>query len=67
MDYVEHNFSLNRSERLTILRGVWDQEYKLKSELTELAGYDEQWAKDERAKIEDKLKQLRILSLKIEG
>lgn len=64
---MDFTINLSRDERYTLIRGVWDQEYKLKSELTELAGYDQPWAQDERAKVEDKIKQLRILALKIEG
>jgi hypothetical protein len=28
---LEFNFKLSRSERITLLRGLWDQQYKINS------------------------------------
>lgn len=64
---MKFTIELSRDERYSLIRGIWDQEFKINSELSELAGIDSQWAKDEILVLEDKRKQLRILAIKIEG
>jgi hypothetical protein len=64
---MKFTIELSRDERYSLIRGIWDQEFKINCELSELAGIDSQWAKDEIIVLEDKRKQLRILAIKIEG
>lgn len=64
---MDFTITLSRDERFTIMRGIWDQEYKINSELSELYGMDSEFAKLDIAKLEEKRKQLRILAIKIEG
>jgi hypothetical protein len=64
---MKFTIELNRDERYSLIRGIWDQEFKINCELSELSAIDSQWAKDEIAVLENKRKQLRILALKIEG
>ena len=61
------DFSLTRDERLTLLKGLWDQQYKINSDIAELRGIDADWAKDELIKFEDKKAQLYKLQIKLEG
>jgi hypothetical protein len=65
--FMDFTITLSRDERFTIMRGIWDQEYKINSELSELYGMDSEFAKLDIAKLEEKRKQLRILAIKIEG
>jgi hypothetical protein len=64
---LEFNFKLSRAERLTLLKGLWDQQYKINSDITELQSIDADWAKDELIKYEDKKAQLYKLQIKLEG
>jgi hypothetical protein len=64
---MDFTITLSREERFTLMRGIWDQEYKINSELSELYGMDSEFAKLDILKLEEKRKQLRILALKIEG
>jgi hypothetical protein len=65
--FMDFTITLSRDERFTIMRGIWDQEYKINSELSELYGMDSEFAKLDILKLEEKRKQLRILAIKIEG
>lgn len=64
---LEFNFKLNRSERLTLLKGLWDQQYKINADITELTNIGADWTKDELIKLEDKKAQLYKLQIKLEG
>ena len=64
---LEFNFKLSRSERLALLKGLWDQQYKINSDIAELRSIDADWAKDELIKYEDKKAQLYKLQIKLEG
>ena len=61
------DFSLTRDERLTLLKGLWDQQYKINSDITELKEIGTDWTKDELIKLEEKRKQLYKLQIKLEG
>lgn len=64
---MKFTIELSRDERYSLMRGIWDQEFKINCDISELFAIDSQWAKDEIAVLEDKRKQLRILAIKIEG
>jgi hypothetical protein len=64
---MDFTITLSRDERYTLIRGIWDQEYKINTELSELYGMDSEFAKLDITKLEEKRKQLRILAIKIEG
>ena len=64
---MDFTITLSRDERYTLMRGIWDQEYKINTELSELYGMDSEFAKLDITKLEEKRKQLRILAIKIEG
>ena len=61
------DFSLTRDERLTLLKGLWDQQYKINADITELKEIGTDWTKDELIKLEEKRKQLYKLQIKLEG
>jgi len=64
---MKFTIELSRDERHSLIRGILEQESNINCELSELAGIDLQWAKDEIIILEEKRKQLRILAIKIEG
>lgn len=64
---LEFNFKLSRSERLTLLKGLWDQQYKINSDIAELTSIGADWTKDELIKLEDKKAKLYKLQIKLEG
>jgi hypothetical protein len=64
---MDFTLTLNRDERFILIRGIWDQEFKINCDISELYGIDSQWAKDEITVLENKRKQLRILAIRIEG
>jgi len=64
---MEFTITLSRDERYTLMRGIWDPEYKINTELSELYGMDSEFAKPDNANLEEKRKQLRILAIKIDG
>jgi hypothetical protein len=64
---MKFTIELSRDERFSLIRGIWDQEFKINCDISELYGMESQWAKDEITVLEDKRKQLRILAIKIEG
>jgi hypothetical protein len=64
---LEFNFKLNRSERLTLLKGLWDQQYKINSDIAELRGIGSDWTQDELIKLEGKKAELYKLQIKLEG
>jgi hypothetical protein len=64
---MEFKITLSRDERLTLLKGLWDQQYKVNSDITELQSIDADWARDELIKYEDKRKELYKLQIKLEG
>ena len=64
---MEFKITLSREERLTLLKGLWDQQYKVNSDITELQSIDADWARDELIKYEDKRKELYKLQIKLEG
>jgi len=61
------DFSLTRDERLTLLKGLWDQQYKINLDISELTSLGSDWTKDELIKLEEKRKQLYKLQIKLEG
>jgi hypothetical protein len=64
---MQFTIELSREERHLLLRGVWAQQDNINCEITELNAIDKQWAKDEAIILEDKIRQLKILAIKIEG
>jgi hypothetical protein len=64
---MKFTIELSKDERRSLIRGILDQEFNINCEISELAGIDLQWAKDEIIVLEEKRKQLRILAIKIEG
>jgi hypothetical protein len=64
---MEFKITLSREERLRLLKGLWDQQYKVNSDITELQSIDADWARDELIKYEDKRKELYKLQIKLEG
>jgi hypothetical protein len=64
---MKFTIELSRDERYSLMRGIWDQEFKINCDISELSAIDSQWAKDEIIILEEKRKQLRILAIKIEG
>jgi hypothetical protein len=64
---MKFTIELSRDERLSLMRGIWDQEFKINCDISELYDIESQWAKDEITVLENKRKQLRILAIKIEG
>jgi uncharacterized lipoprotein len=64
---MEFKIILSREERLTLLKGLWDQQYKVNSDITELQSIEADWAKDELIKYEEKRKELYKLQIKLEG
>jgi hypothetical protein len=64
---MEFKITLSRDERLRLLKGLWDQQYKVNSDITELQSIDADWARDELIKYEDKRKELYKLQIKLEG
>jgi hypothetical protein len=64
---MEFKITLSRDERLRLLKGLWDQQYKVNSDITELQSIDADWAKDELIKYEEKRKELYKLQIKLEG
>jgi hypothetical protein len=64
---MEFKIILTREERLTLMRGIWDQQYKINSDIAELTSIGSDWTKDELIKLEDKKVQLYKLQIKLEG
>jgi hypothetical protein len=64
---MKFTIELSRDERFSLIRGIWDQEFKINCDISELYDIESQWAKDEITVLENKRKQLRILAIKIEG
>jgi hypothetical protein len=64
---MEFKITLSRDERLRLLKGLWDQQYKVNSDITELQSIDADWARDELIKYEEKRKELYKLQIKLEG
>ena len=61
------DFSLTRDERLTLLKGLWDQQAKIKADIAELEALGSDWTKDELFKLRAKFEELYKLQIKLEG
>jgi hypothetical protein len=61
------DFSLTRDERLTLLKGLWDQQAKIKADISELEALGSDWTKDEIIKLKGKFEELYKLQIKLEG
>ena len=64
---MEFKITLSREERLVLLRGIWDQQYKIKADIVELEALGSDWTKDEIIKLKGKFEELYILQIKLEG
>jgi len=64
---MDFNITLSRDERWTLLNSIHEKQFQLNSEIADIAPIKEQWAQDEILKMEDKIRQLKILAIKIEG
>jgi hypothetical protein len=58
---------LSRDERWTLLNSINEKQFQLNSEIADISPIKEQWAQDEVAKMENRIRQLKILAIKIEG
>ncbi len=64
---MEFNFKLSREERLILLKGIWDQQYKINLDISELEALGSDWTKDEIIKLKGKFEELYKLQIKLEG
>ncbi len=64
---MEFKITLSRDERLTLLKGIWDQQYKINSDIAELEALGSDWTKDEIIKLKGKFEELYKLQIKLEG
>jgi uncharacterized protein YlxW (UPF0749 family) len=64
---MQFTIELSRDERWTLLNSINEKQFQLNSEIADISPIKEQWAQDEVAKMEDRIRQLKILAIKIEG
>lgn len=64
---MKFTIELSRDERYALLKGLWDQEFRINTKLSELYGMDSEYAKIDILKLEEKRKFLRVLQIKLEG
>ncbi len=64
---MEFKITLSREERLILLKGIWDQQFKINVDIAELVALGSDWTKDEIIKLNGKFEELYKLQLKLEG
>jgi hypothetical protein len=64
---MEFKITLSREERLILLKGIWDQQFKINSDIAELEALGSDWTKDEIIKLKGKFGELYTLQIKLEG
>jgi len=64
---MQFTIELNRDERWALLEAISNKSFKISSEIAELSELDSEWTADPILVLEDKLRQLKILAIKIEG
>lgn len=64
---MEFKITLSRDERLLLLKGIWDRQFKIKSDITELEQLGSDWVHDEIIKLKGKYEELYNLQIKLEG
>lgn len=64
---MEFKITLSREERLVLLKGIWDQQFKINSDIAELEALGSDWTKDEIIKLKGKFEKLYTLQIKLEG
>ena len=65
---MDFKIELSRDERWALLDAISNNSFKISSELADLAEYKgQEWAFSPIAILEDKLRKLKILAIKIEG
>jgi hypothetical protein len=65
---MDFKIELNRDERWALLDAISNNSFKISSDIAELADFKgQEWTIAPIAVLEDKLRQLKILAIKIEG
>lgn len=64
---MEFKITLSRDERLLLLKGIWDRQFKIKSDIVELEQLGSDWVHDEIIKLKGKYEELYNLQIKLEG
>ena len=64
---MEFKITLTRDERLLLLKGIWDRQFKIKADIAELESMDSFWVEDEIIKLKGKYEELYNLQIKLEG
>jgi hypothetical protein len=65
---MDFTITLSRDERWALLEAISNKSFKISSDIAELAEYKgQEWTVSPIAVMEDKLRQLKILAIKIEG
>lgn len=64
---MEFKITLSREERLLLLKGIWDRQYKIKTDIAELEQLGSDWVEDEIIKLKGKYEELYNLQIKLEG
>jgi hypothetical protein len=64
---MEFKITLSREERLVLLKGIWDQQFKINVDIAELVAVGSDWTKDEIIKLKGKYEELYKLQIKLEG
>jgi hypothetical protein len=65
--FMDFTITLSRDERWALLEAISNKSFKINSEIAELAELNSEWTADPILVLEDKLRQLKILAIKIEG
>ena len=64
---MEFKITLTRDERLLLLKGIWDRQFKIKADIAELEQLGSDWVHDEIIKLKGKYEELYNLQIKLEG
>jgi hypothetical protein len=65
---MDFKIELSRDERWALLEAISNKSFKISSDIAELAEYKgQEWTVAPITVLEDKLRQLKILAIKIEG
>ncbi len=64
---MEFKITLTRDERLLLLKGIWDRQFKINSDIAELEALGSDWTQDEVFKLKAKYEELYNLQIKLEG
>jgi hypothetical protein len=64
---MELKITLSREERLILLRGIWDQQFKINVDIAELVALGSDWTQYEIIKLKAKFEELYKLQIKLEG